>query len=89
MPETTTQPEDSGSGEQTTAATSQGAPSGSGQTVTSAAREDTTRSSRPQMGDFPGMDGTAKQKDPMVLVLLGASVLVLLAGLGFALKFKR
>ncbi len=90
MPETATQSGDGvSSGEQTTAATSQGSPSGSGQTVTSAAREDTTKTSRPQMGSFPGTDGNAKQKDPMVLVLLGASVLVLLAGLGFALKFKR
>ncbi len=59
------------------------------QSSTTAAVQDSTRQSRPQMGSFPDMGGAQKQKDPMVLVLLGVSVLALLAGLGFAFKFKR
>ena len=53
---------------------------------TTAAVQDTTRQTRPQMGD---MGGTQQQKDPMVLVLLGVSVLALIAGLGFAFIYKR
>ena len=59
------------------------------QKTTTAVTKDSSRESRPQMGSFPGMGGASKQKDPMVLVLLGASALILLAGLGFAFKFKR
>ena len=59
------------------------------QKTTTAVTKDSSRESRPQMGSFPGMGGASKQKDPMVLMLLGASALILLAGLGFAFKFKR
>ena len=44
--------------------------------------------SRPSMGDFPGMGGAA-QNNTAAYILLGASALVLLAGLGFAAKFRR
>ena len=57
-------------------------------TVTTA-EQDSTRQTRPQMGSFPSMDGAKPQKGPMVLVLLGASAAVLLAGLGFAVIFRR
>ena len=60
-----------------------------GQSSTTAVKQDTTHVTRPQMGSFPSMDDGRSQKDPMVLVLLGASALVLLAGLGFAFVFKR
>ncbi|MBO7395107.1 MAG: hypothetical protein J6U16_03185, partial [Ruminococcus sp.] len=59
------------------------------QSSTTAVKQDTTHVTRPQMGSFPSMDDGRSQKDPMVLVLLGASALVLLAGLGFAFVFKR
>ena len=59
------------------------------QNSTTAVKQDTTHVTRPQMGSFPSMDDGRSQKDPMVLVLLGASALVLLAGLGFAFVFKR
>ena len=59
------------------------------QSTTNAAEQDSTRQTRPQMGSFPSMDGAKPQKGPMVLVLLGASAAVLLAGLGFAVIFRR
>ncbi|MCR5015103.1 MAG: CotH kinase family protein [Ruminococcus sp.] len=59
------------------------------QSTTNAAEQDSTRQTRPQMGSFPSMDGAKPQKDPMVLVLLGASAAVLLAGLGFAVILRR
>ena len=59
------------------------------QSSTTAVKQDTSRVTRPQMGSFPSMDNGRSQKDPMVLVLLGASALALLAGLGFAFVFKR
>ncbi|MBP0975810.1 MAG: hypothetical protein J6P20_07080, partial [Oscillospiraceae bacterium] len=44
--------------------------------------------SRPQFGSFPDMNA-APQNQTTAYILLGVSALVLLLGLGFALKFKR
>ncbi len=44
---------------------------------------------RPDMGGFSPMNGTAAQDNTTAYILLGLSALVLLIGLGFALKFKR
>lgn len=73
----------------TSSATVSGSAQRRGQSTTNAAEQDSTRQTRPQMGSFPSMDGAKPQKDPMVLVLLGASAAVLLAGLGFAVIFRR
>ena len=73
----------------TSSATVSGSAPRRGQSTTNAAEQDSTRQTRPQMGSFPSMDGAKPQKDPMVLVLLGASAAVLLAGLGFAVIFRR
>lgn len=73
----------------TSSATVSGSAPRRGQSTTNAAEQNSTRQTRPQMGSFPSMDGAKPQKDPMVLVLLGASAAVLLAGLGFAVIFRR
>ena len=73
----------------TSSATVSGSAQRRGQSTTNAAEQDSTRQTRPQMGSFPSMDGAKPQKDPMVPVLLGASAAVLLAGLGFAVIFRR
>ncbi len=73
----------------TSSATVSGSAPRRGQSTTNAAEQDSTRQTRPQMGSFPSMDGAKPQKDPMVPVLLGASAAVLLAGLGFAVIFRR
>ena len=73
----------------TSSATVSGSAPRRGQSTTNAAEQDSTRQTRPQMGSFPSMDGAKPQKGPMVLVLLGASAAVLLAGLGFAVIFRR
>lgn len=44
---------------------------------------------RPDMGSFSPMGGAAQQNNTTAYILLGASALVLLIGLGFALKFRR
>ena len=44
---------------------------------------------RPDMGSFSPMGGAAQQNNTTAYILLGASALVLLLGLGFALKFRR
>ena len=44
---------------------------------------------RPDMGNFPGMNGNAQKDMGMAYILLGVSTVVLLAGVVFALKFKR
>ena len=48
-----------------------------------------TNRSRPEMGSFPGNSGTTQKDMTTAYVLLGASAFVLLAGVAFALKFKR
>jgi hypothetical protein len=48
-----------------------------------------SESSRPQMGDFPSMNGSTSQNNTTAYILLGISGLFLLLGLGFAFKFKR
>ena len=54
------------------------------------AQENRTGNSRPQPGSgFPGMNGSAQTDHTTEYILLGVSALVLLIGLGFALKFKR
>uniref|UniRef100_UPI00035FFC06 CotH kinase family protein n=1 Tax=Ruminococcus flavefaciens TaxID=1265 RepID=UPI00035FFC06 len=44
---------------------------------------------RPQMGDFPPMNGSSRTDNTAAYILLGVSALALLLGLGVALKFKR
>lgn len=44
---------------------------------------------RPDMGSFSPMNGASQRSSTVAYVLLGVSALVLLLGLGFALKFKR
>jgi len=44
---------------------------------------------RPQMGDFPPMNGNEQSNNATAYIMLGVSALVLLLGLGYALKFKR
>ncbi|MBQ6039245.1 MAG: CotH kinase family protein [Oscillospiraceae bacterium] len=50
---------------------------------------DTNNSSRPEMNGFPGMNGTTQKDMTTSYILLGVSAIVLLAGVVFALKFKR
>ena len=55
-----------------------------------AAKPDRSRESgRPQMGDFSPMSGGERQNNTTAYILLGASALMLLLGLGFALRFRR
>ena len=44
---------------------------------------------RPDMGSFSPMNGRAQGDNKVAYVMLGASALILLLGLGFAIKFKR
>ena len=44
---------------------------------------------RPDMGSFSPMNGGSESSNTTEYILLGASALVLLLGLGFAFKFKR
>jgi len=44
---------------------------------------------RPDMGSFSPMNGAPEENNTTAYILLGASALILLIGLGFALKFKR
>lgn len=61
-----------------------------GQDGTFPSRGDQSGESRPQMnGGFPGMSAGESADNPGTYILLGASALVLLLGIGFALKFKR
>ena len=53
-------------------------------------RPDKGQGGRPQPGgSFPGMTGSETTDHTTEFILLGVSALVLLLGLGFALKFKR
>ena len=63
----------------------------SGQNEKPADQDGQKQSSRPQPGGggFPGMSGTAQTDHTTDYILLGVSALVLLIGLGFAVKFKR
>ena len=56
-----------------------------------AEKADSAGGQRPQPGggSFPGMSGAPQQDNTAAYILLGVSALVLLLGLGFALKFKR
>ena len=44
---------------------------------------------RPDMGGFSPMNGASQRDYTTEYILLGVSALILLIGLGFALKFKR
>ena len=44
---------------------------------------------RPDMGSFSPMNGASQRDDTTAYILLGVSALVLLFGIGFALKFRR
>ncbi|MBP0966644.1 MAG: CotH kinase family protein, partial [Oscillospiraceae bacterium] len=65
--------------------------SDSAQNEKPAGQDGNAQGSRPQPGGsgFPGMSGTAQTDHTTDYILLGVSALVLLVGLGFALKFKR
>ena len=52
-------------------------------------RNSSRASERPDMGGFSPMNGASARNNTPAYILLGASALVLLLGLGFALKFKR
>ncbi|MBQ4311559.1 MAG: CotH kinase family protein [Oscillospiraceae bacterium] len=60
----------------------------SGDTDTSASGTD-NNSSRPDMGSFPGMNISAQKDTGTAYILLGVSAAVLLAGVVFALRYKR
>ena len=52
-------------------------------------RNSSRGSERPDMGGFSPMNGASARNNTPAYILLGASALILLLGLGFALKFKR
>ena len=52
-------------------------------------KADRSGEGRPQMGSFSPMDGGGDKDNTVTYILLGASAIVLLAGLVFAVKFKR
>ena len=61
-----------------------------GQAEKPAGKADSANSGRPQPGGgFPGMTGSTPQDNTTAYILLGVSALVLLIGLGFAIRFKR
>ena len=60
----------------------------SGDTATSASEAD-NNSSRPDMGSFPGTNISAQKDTGTAYILLGVSAAVLLAGVVFALRYKR
>lgn len=85
MPENVSGSQDDGSGD---AAEDAAAPAE--QPEKPAQKAGSTNGSRPQPGgSFPGMSGNAQTDHTTDYILVGISVLVLLTGLGFALKFKR
>lgn len=55
----------------------------------SASQKQRPNGKRPDMGDFSPMNGDARKDNTTAYLLLGVSALVLLIGLGFALRFHR
>ena len=76
--------------EETTEAKEKSAPADKGNDNSSPEKGDRSRGGeRPDMGGFSSMNGGVQENNTTAYILLGVSGLILLLGLGFALKFKR